>query len=308
MKYLITGDFHIKEDRITEVENILSQIAKKTQSTKGIIILGDVFNHPRPTTLEIDCLLQFLNQIKGKKVYILGGNHDLDNKVFATKWVKKLPYNAKVFESLSTTLTLENKKLYLGHHGVAESVLGPEDYHLHKSSSYKNIQADAILLGHIHKSQIISTNPLVVHPGSPYFLNFGERNDKKGIGLLNIDNQSLTYSFEPLNVIKMIQLSIKENELDSVIDKLEKIPADTKVKLIINITKINSDIALKIKNIEKIYKKKFTLFKVEKIKNIETIHCKNKDLNSIKELLNNFCKDNKVSKAIKKKLEKIVLL
>lgn len=43
-----------------------------------------------------------------------------------------------------------------------------------------------VALGHIHKHQVLSTNPLVVYAGSPHRIDFGEEKEDKGVILVDV--------------------------------------------------------------------------------------------------------------------------
>ncbi|MBI2011416.1 exonuclease SbcCD subunit D [Candidatus Daviesbacteria bacterium] len=45
-----------------------------------------------------------------------------------------------------------------------------------------------VALGHIHKHQVLSKDPLVVYAGSPHRIDFGEEKEEKGICLVTIDD------------------------------------------------------------------------------------------------------------------------
>jgi len=54
-------------------------------------------------------------------------------------------------------------------------------------STVANPIFDYVALGHIHKHQVLSTNPLVAYSGSIERIDFGEENDQKGFCLIDID-------------------------------------------------------------------------------------------------------------------------
>jgi exonuclease SbcD len=64
-------------------------------------------------------------------------------------------------------------------------VIGQE--HALLLSDVANTAFDYIALGHIHKHQVLNSNPPVVYPGSLERLDFGEEKDEKGFYLVEID-------------------------------------------------------------------------------------------------------------------------
>lgn len=53
----------------------------------------------------------------------------------------------------------------------------------------------AIVAGHFHKHQVISSDPLIVYAGSPYRTDFGEEHQPKGYLVLDIDEQGARMQF-----------------------------------------------------------------------------------------------------------------
>lgn len=50
---------------------------------------------------------------------------------------------------------------------------------------------DAIVAGHFHKHQVLSTDPLIVYAGSPYRTDFGEENQAKGYLMVDVEPRTL---------------------------------------------------------------------------------------------------------------------
>ena len=300
MKLIVTGDWHIKRERLSECENILFQIKKYIDVNDGIIILGDIFDNERPTPDEIYLFIDFIRNIPlSKSIYVIEGNHGKERLgIHSTMWLPKicstnLSYNLHI-------INIANKTIRLEHCNVSESKLGPSDIQI-SGASYKNFKEDILLLGHIHKSQIISEIPLVVHPGSPYYINFGERNDKKGIGILTIEDK-IKYEFIPLKTIPMIQIEVSEKKFQEIEDKLEEIPENAKVKLLISLNNYSLENTEKIKNIINKIKQKTDKFCYDikiKPKKIELQKIKQETTES---LFTTFCKKEKVDNEIKKLL------
>lgn len=99
-----------------------------------------------------------------------------------------------------------------------------------------------VALGHIHKHQVLSTDPLVVYAGSPHRIDFGEEKEEKGICLVNIPESGKTnFEFIKTNARKFLTISINispstEDPTKDVLEKINKYDLNEKVvKLIINI-------------------------------------------------------------------------
>ncbi|MBI4039991.1 exonuclease SbcCD subunit D [Candidatus Daviesbacteria bacterium] len=64
-------------------------------------------------------------------------------------------------------------------------------------------------LGHIHKHQVLSQNPLVVYAGSPQRIDFGEEAEDKGICLVETnDKNQASFEFIPSNARKFLTITV----------------------------------------------------------------------------------------------------
>ena len=232
-KYIVTGDLHIQEKNLVEIQEILLQIKNIVNSSEyeGIIILGDVYNHSIPTNSEIETFVTFLSNInKTKKIYLISGNHDIYKEHNALSWIP-IVFKNITYHKHCINIRINSKSVMMLHTDVAESKLGPDDIQLGKTpvADYK---VDILLLGHIHKSQILKeSNPVSLHPGSPYYINFGECNDKKGVYSLDI-SQKIKINFIPLQVVPMKQLEASNSDLNKILNIIETLSDNLKLNLI----------------------------------------------------------------------------
>lgn len=56
---------------------------------------------------------------------------------------------------------------------------------------------DAILAGHFHKHQVMSTDPLVAYAGAPYRTDFGEERQAKGYLVVDVERRRVAMEFVP---------------------------------------------------------------------------------------------------------------
>ena len=97
-----------------------------------------------------------------------------------------------------------------------------------------------VALGHIHKHQILSQNPLVVYCGSPHRIDFGEEGEEKGICLVEI-GKSTSFKFIPTNCRQFLSIDINlkpddKNPTQTILDEIAKHNIIEKVvRLTINI-------------------------------------------------------------------------
>lgn len=99
-----------------------------------------------------------------------------------------------------------------------------------------------VALGHIHKHQVLSTNPLVVYAGSPHRIDFGEEKEDKGIILVDIPKPGQSsYKFIDTNCRGFLSIIVNLKPTDTnptqiILDEISKHNISEKiVRLTINI-------------------------------------------------------------------------
>ena len=306
MKLLITGDFHISPTNRLEVTKVLTSISNLLVDTDGIIILGDVFDTPNPLPEEVQLFIDFILSIPiSKSIYIISGNHEEEKKYEGFQWITSLRSNV-VYGRTTLIATIAGKSVLMSHTNVAESKMGPDDRTL-SSISYKEMNKgknyDAILLGHIHKSQIISPEkPLVLHPGSPYYINFGERNDTKCIYFIDFPTLKVT-KYIDLPFLKMNQLEFNDTSLpkaDKELDRQLNNDRFMKLKVVFDLYNSNLEVLKQVHDLIKKYKNSFAFFKYELKVHPKKISVKGSTKQkSMQQLFNDFCKASVVDKQIK---------
>ncbi len=99
-----------------------------------------------------------------------------------------------------------------------------------------------VALGHIHKHQVLSKDPLVVYAGSSQRIDFGEEKEEKGIILVDIPKPGqATFKFVPSNARRFLTINVNlkgedPNPTQAILDEIKKHEVkDTIVRVNINI-------------------------------------------------------------------------
>ncbi len=99
-----------------------------------------------------------------------------------------------------------------------------------------------IALGHIHKHQVLSKNPLVVYSGSPQRIDFGEEKEEKGVCLVEIPQPgSANFKFISTDARKFLTIGIDlkgedQDPTQTILDQIKKMEVKDKiVRVVINI-------------------------------------------------------------------------
>jgi len=230
---LLTSDFHIADKFcLTQIERLLNQVAVLANQKDELWILGDVFHCNKVSSQELYLLVMFLKQIQVPTTIVVGNHDKAEGQYSILDWIPTVFPNVKVYNT-STVVQVEDLKVLLGHFNLEESKMGAYDFKLQSGLSIRDLEVKLACLGHIHKSQIIKyEDKTAVHPGSLFFIDYGEKNDIKGVVNLVVEGDHFTLTQLPLDPDPVIQIEttpdIDPNTL------LGEYPSNTRVKIVIN--------------------------------------------------------------------------
>lgn len=200
-------------------------------SIKDVVFCGDFF-HTRhqieQTTLS--CGVEFLKKFKNFNVYMLPGNHCCyfkDNSNVHSLEPFKEWSNVKIFDKPTTVTsrnstytfcpwgididTLPGGDILFGHFDIVNFKMNSFKVCDHGEDSEKLIQKyKQIITGHFHTRQhkIYENNSSILYLGSPFQMDFGDREQERGITILDTDSMNTEFvSYTTAPVHKKILLT-----------------------------------------------------------------------------------------------------
>ena len=217
------------------------------------VFAGDMFKHNLPSPTIQDEVNKRIKKLSDNNIqtFILDGNHDVSKlnnaksalkasdtfdipNVIHDKFLNKYVYTSKdnkkyQFIMLPTYATKEEindivdninytlPTIFIGHLTIKGSLLNDwlvetKEEYIDKEIFFKN-NVKAVILGHLHKYQILNEEPLIFYTGSPDRIDFGEENQQKGFTILEIDDK-INYNFIENNAEKFYTLKLDINEID----------------------------------------------------------------------------------------------
>ncbi len=190
----------------------------------GIPVILVVGNHDTPNaegkanTLDIYSALEIDNVWISRKPQLL----EIETKsgplqIVTLPWLHKDEYKtvADKLGNLYDKLKSESPAIFLSHCEVEGASYGSE-----KGMAIANDvtiplpllqdkRLSYVALGHIHKHQVLSQNPLVVYAGSPHRIDFGEEKEDKGIILVDIPKPGkASFKFIDTNCRKFLSMTV----------------------------------------------------------------------------------------------------
>jgi exonuclease SbcD len=213
MKLIITADIHLGStvpglDRFDILKQIFGSAKKK--KVDYLVIAGDIYDHLMVSNLIRAKFNRMINDLsKDVKILIIPGNHDVGVKTTSLSPIKSfigdririidnpkvlrmkgkkvllLPFTRKMHTEKNHLLKVVKRykgkyDFVFGHFSLIGAKVGPSNFSLisgiTKSTLKEYIKSRHIILGHIHKPQTASN---IIYCGSPDYLDFGERKEKK---------------------------------------------------------------------------------------------------------------------------------
>ena len=225
-------------------------------SVGGIPVFLVVGNHDSPHVLGRATALEIFQTLDVSKVYICDtpATHLIPTKsgnvqIVGVPWIRRSAFLARedtrqmspeqvneeiqrslsrIISSLAQELDPSIPAILAGHVTVSEATTSSEQSmmigrdHVLLKSNVALPQFDYVALGHIHKHQILGTNPHVVYSGSLERIDFGEESHEKGFCVIELGselsagNRLQEFSFVTVNARRLltISVSISAGDLD----------------------------------------------------------------------------------------------
>jgi DNA repair exonuclease SbcCD ATPase subunit/DNA repair exonuclease SbcCD nuclease subunit len=216
-------------DDVGKVCDAMIKHAATYETPPNLYVLGDVTDNRKPTPATIDMLLHLFKRLKSTfaRVVVIAGNHDGDamallehvgveviGQVTAAGNHVFIPHRDDGLESVTAdmqkALAAVKDAIVFGHYEVAGAVAGAESGMIaRKALVLPMMKMQRAYLGHIHKPQAC-INGKAVYVGSAGRVDFAERDEQKGYGVLHADG---AYDFVPVDVQEMVQLNVSKSTI-----------------------------------------------------------------------------------------------
>jgi DNA repair exonuclease SbcCD nuclease subunit len=220
-KVACISDIHLGVHQNTQTwHNIALDFARwldkelKLRDIKDIIIAGDIFHNRHEIGVNtIHCAYEFFDTLSNYNIVAITGNHDCYYKdksdinsisildgyknITIFKELKTLNINGKTFCFCPWGVQAQDipaSDVLVGHFEITNFKMNAHKVCDHgiESSSLLD-KAKLIITGHFHcrDHRKYSQNRSIIYLGSPYELDFGDREQNKGITILDTDDLSL---------------------------------------------------------------------------------------------------------------------
>jgi len=257
MKYLLTGDFHVKKGIFTNIIlDYLDYIRQYSldNDIKNIIIMGDIFDKSSNIKNEafVPLFMKFYDmKMDGIKFYFILGNHDIysvnnDSIVETFKplgfVIKQTTYEDK-FSFMPYTRNEEDipetGDILFTHIPIADFSFDNAYHATEKHAFRKELfsQFNIVFTGHFHRHQ---HDKNIVYTGSPVQLNFGEEGQKKGFVIFDSvleDWEFVEYKNSP----KFVRINLNDFQDFNPINKFVGVKIDAKIENFIKLKRILLD-------------------------------------------------------------------
>lgn len=269
---LFAGDaYKTRDPNPTQQRGFGERIAKLAKKIPVILVVG---NHDTPNaegkanTLDIYSALEIENVWVSRKPELLNIATKSGNlQIVTLPWLHKNDYKtiAEKLKLLYEKITPTSPAIFLSHTEVEGAAYGSEKGLVIGNDVaiplplLQDQRLSYVALGHIHKHQVLSKNPLVVYSGSPQRIDFGEEKEEKGFVIVEIsaisrqtsDKFETNYKFinSGARAFLTITVDLKNDDKDptqTIFSEIAKHKLDEKIiRLVINIpSELNKDIEM----------------------------------------------------------------
>ncbi|MBI2020383.1 exonuclease SbcCD subunit D [Candidatus Daviesbacteria bacterium] len=250
---LFAGDaYKTRDPNPTQQRGFGERIRKIAKKIPVILVVGnhDTSNaEGKANTLDIYSALEIDNVYVSRKIeYLKIPTKSGALQVITLPWLHKNDYKTagEKLKLLYEKIDLSSPAIFLSHCEIEGASFGSE-----KGMAIANDvtiplpllqdkRLSYVALGHLHKHQVLSKDPLIVYSGSPQRIDFGEEKEEKGIILVEIGSIA-NFRFIPTNARKFLTITVNlkssdQNPTQTIVNEILKNDiTEAVVRLIINI-------------------------------------------------------------------------
>ena len=152
-----------------------------------------------------------------------------DEKYYQFVFLPTYHTREEIEDIVENRVEYDEQTIFIGHMTIQGALLNDwliEDKEVFINASiFDKPNVLAVVLGHLHKHQVLSYNPLVYYTGSTDRIDFTEEKQPKGFVVLDINDDRVNYEFVEVNAQKFYTGKFEfEDESDAtsiIIDKLK---------------------------------------------------------------------------------------
>ncbi len=232
---VFAGDaYKTRDPNPTQQRGFGERIKRLAKSNIPVILV--VGNHDTPNaegranTLDIYSALEIENVWVSRDIEFLNIDTKSGNlQIITLPWLHKNDYKVvgERLNLLYEKIKPDSPAILLSHCEVEGAEYGSEkglaianDVTI-PLSLLQDRRLNYVALGHIHKHQVLSTDPLVVYAGSPHRIDFGEEKEDKGLILVELPNSpnlphspKSSYQFLSTNCREFLTITINLKAAD----------------------------------------------------------------------------------------------
>lgn len=245
---------------------------------KYILGAGDMFknNLPSPTIQnEFDKRIHRASS-NGIILYLMSGNHDVSslgtakspletyktlkvNNVYHSRFTEEYYINDNLrilmlptycnqteIENILDNYQKDVPTIVVGHSTILGAKLN--DWLLEQNENavdckiFERPGIIAVVLGHLHKYQILNTCPLTYYTGSLQRIDFSEELQEKGFVVLEIDDKKVDYKFIEVSSQKFHTINLDLTSIEDEMTHITKIIENDKMKINGSIVRLSMDV------------------------------------------------------------------
>lgn len=248
---------HLLAELVQQHEKMINQVVEAaiSEDVDVVLIVGDTFHQPVVTIQTQQILINAMSRLKDHQIPVVMsfGNHDYytpdtywfefpDNVVLLTEQAVSTHYLTTkrqervaisgfsyqerwINESMVSEFPVRDSQVafHLGmYHGQQGQSQANQQYAPFSLTEMKEKGYDYWALGHIHQPTVVSTEPLIIYPGSPLGHSKKETNSS-GFLIVESGEKEWSYQWQALKQVAWLSLSVELSQVTTIKELMQQL-------------------------------------------------------------------------------------